>query len=95
MPLPETLREELLARLESLKIQHQRDLKRNYGGVFLPTALDRKYRSAAKEFAWQWIFPARDLTRVPDTGEYRRYHLHATQVQKALRQAVVAAQLSK
>lgn len=95
VPLPDALREELLAWLESLKLQHQRDLNRNYGGVFLPTALDRKYRSAAKEFAWQWIFPAKDLTKVPDTGEYRRYHLHATQLQKALRQAVAAAQLSK
>lgn len=95
VPLPEALREELLAQLERLKIEHKRDLNRNYDGVFLPTALDRKYLSAAKQFAWQWIFPAKELTKVPDTGEHRRYHLHPTQVQKALRQAVAAAQLSK
>jgi len=33
------------------------------------------------------------LTRVVATGEYRRYHLHETQVQKAIREAVGKASL--
>lgn len=55
--------------------------------MFLVTALEKKYPRAVKEFVWQWIFPARDLTRVPETGEYLRYHLHETQVQKVIKEA--------
>lgn len=74
---------------------HQRDLGRKYAGVFLVNALEKKYPRAAKEFVWQWFFPAKDLTKVPETGESRRYHLHETQVQKAIKKAVDEAQLCK
>jgi site-specific recombinase XerD len=63
--------------------------------VFLDNGLERKYPQAPKEFPWQWLFPAIDLTRVVATGEYRRYHLHQTQVQKEIRAAVGEARLSK
>jgi len=39
-------------------------------------------RHAGKEFTWQWFFLAKELTYVPETNEYRRYHLHETHVQK-------------
>jgi len=35
------------------------------------------------------------LTRIPESGEYRRYHLHETQMQKAIKQAVDKARLCK
>jgi site-specific recombinase XerD len=41
------------------------------------------------------FFPAKELTLVPDTGEYRRYHLHETHVQKAIKQAVGDARICK
>jgi integrase len=37
--------------------------------------------------ACQWFFPARTLTFVPEDAEHRRYHLHESHVQKALRKA--------
>jgi len=81
--------------LESLKTLHQRDLKQRYARVFLVNALEQKYKNAAREFVWQWFFPAMHLTREPETGEYRRYHLHETNVQKAIKQAVREARISK
>jgi hypothetical protein len=30
--------------------------------VYLPHALERKYPSAAKEWGWQYVFPARDVS---------------------------------
>ena len=56
---------------------------------------NRKYLNAAKEFIWQWLFPAIDLTRVPETGEYKRYHLHETVMQKAIKEAVGKTALCK
>jgi len=95
VPLPEALIPELRSRVEKLKDLHQRDLDRKYAGVFLVTALEQKYPRAAKEFVWQWLFPAQGLTKVPETSEYRRYHLHETRVQKAIRAAVGKARLCK
>lgn len=95
VPLPQTILPEIRTHIESLKDLHQRDLERGYAGVFLVSALDQKYTHAAREFPWQWVFPAKQLTYESKSGEYRRYHLHETHVQKAIRQAVQAARLSK
>jgi len=95
VPLPETILPELRAQLESLKDLHQRDLERDYAGVFLVNALEKKYRHAAKEFIWQWFFPAKQLTYLQQTEEYRRYHLHETHLQKAIKEAVGEARIYK
>jgi integron integrase len=95
VPLPAALLPELKAQLNSVRELHRRDLDARYAGVFLVTALDKKYPNAAREFVWQWLFPARDLTRVPATGEYKRYHLHETVVQKAIKEAVGKTTLCK
>jgi integron integrase len=95
VPLPEIILTELQAHLESLKDLHQRDLDRGYAGVFLVNALEQKYKNAAKEFVWQWFFPAKQLTHENKTGEYRRYHLHETHVQKEIKQAVNKARICK
>ncbi len=58
-------------------------------------ALEQKYKNAAKEFIWQWFFPAKQLTREKKTGEYRRYHLHGTHVQKAIKEAVSKSRICK
>lgn len=95
VPLPKTILPELQAHLEALKELHQRDLDRGYAGVFLVNALERKYPNAAKDFIWQWFFPAVQLTRVSSTGDLRRYYLHETHVQKAIKEAVGKARICK
>ncbi len=95
VPLPATILPELRAQLASLKDLHQRDLERNYAGVFLVNALEKKYKNVAKEFIWQWFFPARQLTYLQKTEEYRRYHLHETHLQKAIKEAVGKAGIYK
>ena len=59
------------------------------------TLLEKKYKNAPKELVWQWFFPAKTLTLVRETKEYRRYHLHETHVQKAIRRAVRKAKIPK
>jgi site-specific recombinase XerD len=78
-----------------LKELHQRDLELDYAGVFLVTALERKYKNAAREFIWQWYFPAAELSYVQDTQEYRRYHLHERNVQRAIKEAAGNARICK
>ena len=95
VPLPQTIAPDLKLHVTALKELHEKDLARDYAGVFLVNALERKYKNAAKTFIWQWLFPAIQLTREEGTGEMRRYHLHDSHVQKAIRKAVDEAGLTK
>jgi site-specific recombinase XerD len=95
VPIPKTITPELLEQLETVRKVHDADLKAGYSGAFLDNLLERKYPKAAKDFVWQWFFPQQSLTLVPETQELRRYHLHESHFQEALREAVRRARLTK
>lgn len=95
IPLPKKLIPKLKTQFEVLRELHDRDLAADYAGVFLPDSLEKKYPAAAKDFIWQWVFPQKGLTLIPGTKEYRRYHLHESKVQGALKKAVRSAKLTK
>lgn len=57
-------------------------------------ALARKLPNADREWPWYYVFPAaRTLT--DRSGVVRRHHLHETQVQRAVHEAVRASKLGK
>jgi integron integrase len=95
LPLPKTIMAELKSQIEALGKLHDRDLAQGYDGVFLDDAVEKKYPRAPKEFIHQWFFPQQSLTLVEETGERRRYHLHETQLQEALYNAVRRAKIPK
>jgi site-specific recombinase XerD len=41
------------------------------------------------------VFPGQTIDHVPTPGEYRRYYLHETHVQKAIKEAVGKARICK
>ncbi len=91
--------------LRLVKRQHDDDVRQGYGAVYLPAALDRKYPNAAREWGWQYIFPADRLSRDPRTlpspagrgagGEVRRHHVDESALQKAIRVAAQRIGLTK
>ena len=85
--LPSVVKEPLTAHLVRVHALHQQDLARGFGRVALPNALDRKYRNAASEWGWQWVFPASHLSVDPRSGLQRRHHLYESVPQRALREA--------
>lgn len=95
VPLPQSLIPELKAHLEKVIILHEKDLEFGYSGAFLINQLEKKYKNAARELVWQWFFPAKMLTFITETNEYKRYHLHETHVQKAIKRAVKKAKIPK
>jgi integron integrase len=95
LPLPEKLIPELKRHMARVAHLHERDLAAGYDGVFMPGALDRKWKGAPMEWVWQWVFPAPTLTFVPDAGKHRCYHLHESVLQRALRVAVRKAKIPK
>jgi integron integrase len=93
--LPQSQVSALQRHLEEVQRLHRADLEAGWGQVLLPGALARKYRKADREWAWQWVFPQARRWRDPATGQEGRHHLDPTVVQKAVKQAVAAAGVSK
>jgi integron integrase len=83
------------AHLEHVRAQHEEDLARGAGRVSLPGALASKFPNAAREWGWQWVFPATRIYRDRTTGERCRHHLDHSVVQRAVREAVVRAGITK
>jgi integron integrase len=93
--LPDSLVEPLQEQLQRASMIHQRDLKSGYGAVYLPTALERKYPNANREWCWQYVFPARSLSIDPRSGVRRRHHLGESGPQRAVRKAARLAGINK
>lgn len=72
---PSTLMPLLQNHLAGVKTLYQQDLTQGHGEVYLPHALARKYPNAAKEWGWQYVFPARNLSVDPRSGITRRHHV--------------------
>ena len=93
--LPNQLRSLLTDHLEKVKITHLQDLQKGYGEVYMPLALERKYRNGSKEWAWQYVFPANAISTDPRSGKMRRHHISESALQKAVRTAAHRAGLTK
>ena len=66
--LPEAAIDPLLGHLDRVRRQHQAALERGAGAAPLPAALARKYPNAARQWPWQFAFPASRDCRDPRTG---------------------------
>ena len=93
--LPSSLVDPLKRHMNEVQHQHQNDLSAGWGAVELPHALERKYRNAAREWGWQWLFPQGRRWRDPRQNIEGRHHLDPSLVQRAVRAAVQAAGISK
>ena len=93
--LAESVMPMLREHLARVKLTHEEDLKTGHGSVYLPGALDRKYRGAPKEWAWQYVFPARGLSNDPRSGKTRRHHLDEAAVHKAIKIAARRVGITK
>ncbi len=93
--LPAAVIDALKAHLIKVKALHDDDVAQGLGEVYLPFALDKKYPNAGREWGWQYIFPSKNLSIDPRSGKTRRHHLDEKGVQRAVKQAVRDAGLTK
>lgn len=61
----------------------------------MPYIWARKYSNAAKEWGWQYVFPARDLSTDLRTGVVRRHHINLSIVKKSIKVAAHRAGLTR
>ena len=102
--LPESLKAELLAHLERWRLAHRRELEAGRGASSLPEGVGKKYPGAAKEWAWQYVFPAAGLANA-NRGDgahgatrptlWLRHHLHEDTLQRGMKAAVVKSKIPK
>lgn len=93
--LPASLKDALRRHLRRVRAGHGRDLDEGWGRVALPGALDRKYPAASQDWRWQWVFPQERRWKDFKTGTEGRHHLHQTVVQRAVKDAVRRARVTK
>jgi integron integrase len=93
--LPRAIESSLRDQLDHAATLHRHDLAAGFGAVWLPDALARKYPQADREWAWQYVFPAAGRSPDTRTGIVRRHHLSDQAFQRAMRQAVRDAGLTK
>jgi integron integrase len=85
----------LKTHLARLHDWHESERRQRRPGVSLPAALSRKYPQAAIQWGWQYLFPARSLTRDPLSGTLVRHHMHDKSVQRAMQSAVRKAGIAQ
>jgi site-specific recombinase XerD len=93
--LPEKLHEPLQRYRERLRLLWAADREKQLKGVWLPEALARKWPRAGEQWEWQWMFPSRETSVDPATGERRRHHVTDASVQAAIRGAAARAKIEK
>jgi integron integrase len=93
--LPEAVSNPLQSHLIRVRALHERDLVEGMGRVWLPNALARKFPRAEREWCWQYLFPAKNLSVDPRDGTRRRHHVHEKGLQRVIGEAVRASGIPK
>lgn len=92
VPLPESLREPILEHLDRLRLHFDQD-----GGWLapLPHAYGKKNPSAERQWCWQFVFAARDLSIDPRDSRLKRHHLFEKTIQAAVKKALEVVGITK
>lgn len=93
--LPDSIIEDLQSHLLIVKAIHEKDIKEGFGETSLTYALAQKYRSASKEWMWQYIFPSSVRSIDPISKKEKRHHLDPGVLQKAIRKSAQLAKINK
>lgn len=93
--LPEALRSHLHRQVQRVRAQHKSDIHHGAGWTTMPLGLARKLQGAGRELSWQYIFQATRTQTDPETGRRFRHHLHESAIQRAVKEAVRRAGITK
>lgn len=86
---------DLKKHLNEVYKQHKIDLSRGKGETVLPYALEKKYPNANKEFGWQYAFPADKFIKHKESGKIIRWHIHESTIQRAVKEVIKKAGVTK
>lgn len=93
--LPSGVIPALREQIEQVRLLHLSDLAQGFGVVAMPFALNRKFQGAARELAWQYVFPAAELSEDPRSKIRRRHHHYERNLQRAVYNALRVCGITK
>jgi site-specific recombinase XerD len=99
--LPVTVAPALREHLERVRAAHEREVAVGFGTVWLPDAYARKNPGAARQWAWQWVFPAQKRSLDPRgqaadrQAVFHRHHVGEKNLQNAVKVAVRKSRIPK
>jgi len=93
--LPRSLVAALHRQIHRVRDLHADDMRIGFGGVYLPHALAKKYPKAEFELTWQYLFPSLQIGADPRSGVMRRHHVNVKSIQRAVKKAVMRAEVHK
>jgi len=93
--LPDSVTVPLREHLHRVSALHQKDLSLGLGSVGIPNGSNKEYMAVQKQWIWQYVFPASTLHTDPKTGMTRRCPVHATALQRSVREAARLARVNK
>lgn len=95
LPLPQAIKQRLLAQVDYVAQIHKKDLEDGFGSVYMPYALEKKYPKAQLETKWQFLFPMINISKDPRSEIVRRHHIHAKTLGRNIKIASQKANLNK
>ncbi len=95
LPLPLKIKEELKIQVEKVKELHKKDIEDGFGSVYIPHALERKFKNAKYETKWQYVFPMDKISTDPRSGEQRRHHILDVTLSRNIKSAVAKSKIDK
>jgi integron integrase len=93
--LPTVLITPFRVHLSKLNARFVRERRRGGLGVSLPMAVANKYPTSAKQWGWQYLFPADSPCTDPYSGDLIRHHVHERVIQRAVQAAVRKAAIAQ
>ena len=94
--LPRLLIKPLKRQIEKVKIKLEENMmEEEFAGVSMPEEWERKYSNKCMEPGWQYIFPSKKLTINSRSGKLVQHYRHESILQKAVKNAIRKAQITK
>ncbi len=95
VPLPTSIKEELLIQVKKVKEIHKIDLENGYGTVALPFGFDKKSPKTKYEIKWQFLFPMDRVSKDPRSEVIRRHHTLDVTFSRNIKRAVQKCNIDK
>lgn len=93
--LPLLAKDGLSYNIERAKHLHKIAMSEGINHVDMPYQLAKKFPSAGKQLAWQFIFASENLSIDPITKNRGRHHIHKKSMQKEMKLAVERSGINK
>ncbi|MBI3005738.1 MAG: integron integrase [Ignavibacteriales bacterium] len=93
--LPHSLIPPLEHQIRKVKLMYEQDCAQGLGEASVPSALEVKYPGVARQWPWQYVFPAARHSTIPGKNHTRRHHLDESAIQRAVKEGLLRAGIVK